>query len=329
MARGARDVFEMDGTKSITITKPAPNGIAISATTAQRLIIGAGCTTVGGYFGPLLKRVRVLDLRAARANLKIGPRTFAGFRFKEVSVPGFATKPFEFCAAFREAFDVFGSPWGVTFTPGDDWKKALGTVRKSEVLGLRGAVPWTGFDWRDFPNLLDLSGVNWVELPKVPDAVKGTLALRSLPRGLQSIPDFAFDGSRALALTVLPEGVVSIGRFAFRGCTALGLTDLPKGLRSIEEGAFEGCKSLALSTWPEGIKNDGRCGVMVVGGAVELVRKAKLDVFVEAGAGEEKEYVFAVSNGTARVESGPVRVVRTTSGPSETRVTLACVEEEP
>jgi hypothetical protein len=35
--------------------------------------------------------------------------------FGEISVRGFATRPSEFCAGFNEAFDMFGSPWGVTF----------------------------------------------------------------------------------------------------------------------------------------------------------------------------------------------------------------------
>jgi hypothetical protein len=165
---------------------------------------------------------------------------------------------------------------------------------------------------------LDLSGVTWTELPKVPDAVKETLALRSLPAGLRQIPDLAFDGCRSLALTALPEGVVSIGSFAFRGCEALRLKALPKGLRSIEEGAFEGCKSLALTTWPKNIKNDGRCGVMVVRGAVKLVRKVKLDPFTMwAGERQRKTYVFEGS-GEVTVE-GPV-VIDRCSGASVTVV---------
>jgi hypothetical protein len=121
---------------------------------------------VGGYFGPLLKDVRVLDLGKAPPGVKIGPRAFAGFHFNEVWVPSssfpwFGPSPWEFCAGFIEAFDVFGSPWGVTFAADDDWKKALGPVKKSEVRSLRGAVPLADFDWRDFPVLLDLSGVNW------------------------------------------------------------------------------------------------------------------------------------------------------------------------
>jgi hypothetical protein len=85
MARETRDAFEMDGKESIMITKPAPNGIAISASSVQRLNIGPECTEVGGYFGPLLKQhkqVRALDLRKAPSTIKVGPRAFAGFRFR-------------------------------------------------------------------------------------------------------------------------------------------------------------------------------------------------------------------------------------------------------
>jgi hypothetical protein len=200
----------------------------------------------------LLKKVRVLDLREAPSGFKVGPRAFAGFHFSEVCVPEEGATPFVSCAAIIEAFDV------------------------TEIREFRGAVPLADFDWRHFPQLVDLSGVTWTELPKVPDAVKETLALRSLPAGLRQIPALAFDGCRSLALTALPEGVASIDRFAFRNCSALHLKGLPRGVNSIEEGAFDGCTSLALSTWPEGIENDGRCGVMVVDGVVKLVRRVKL-----------------------------------------------------
>jgi hypothetical protein len=266
----------------------------------------------------VLEKVRVLDLREAPTRLKMGPRAFAGFRFNEVSVPFFGPRALEYCAGFMEAFDLFGSPWGVTFAAGDNWKKALGPVRKSEVRALRGAVPLVGFDWRDFPQLVDLSGMNWTELPKVPDAVKGTLALTSLSGGLREIPDFAFDGCRSLALTALPEAVVSIGRFAFRGCTALRLKTLPKGLKRVEVGAFEGCASLALSTWPEGIENDGRCGVVLVDGAVRLLRRVKLvPLSLLVGEKGRKTYVFDVSG---EVEASGAVAIEGSSGMSVTVV---------
>ena len=53
-----------------------------------------------------------------------------------------------------------------------------------------------------------------------------------------------FFGCASLALTSLPDGLTSIGDYAFNGCASLTLTSLPDGLTRIGRGAFNGCASL-------------------------------------------------------------------------------------
>ena len=46
------------------------------------------------------------------------------------------------------------------------------------------------------------------------------------------------NGCPSLALTSLPDGITSIGDHAFNDCTSLALTSLPDGLTRIGRGAF-------------------------------------------------------------------------------------------
>jgi cell division protein FtsB len=244
--------------KMLVILAPAPEGLAgsviLQAQSAERLVVGPKCTELGGAYGLFLRKIRIIDVRQAPATLKVAPKAFVGMSIEEILVPGFFTDAYDFCASFIDAFDFCASPWGVTFEPGDSWKKALGPRRKARLRGLRGAVPVEGFDWRDFPRLRDIAEVEWTDLPKVPDRVKATLALASLPSKLTKIEEGAFDGCTALTLTALPDGIQTIGRFAFGGCASLRLTALPPGLREVGDGAFGGCDSLTIASWPAGLK---------------------------------------------------------------------------
>lgn len=98
----------------------------------------------------------------------------------------------------------------------------------------------------------------------------------TIPEGITTIGDFAFDQCSALESVTLPSTLKEIGKMAFCDCKALktinlpvsvktigpsafsksGLTkmNLPNGLETIEENAFWGCEFLSEVTFPASIQ---------------------------------------------------------------------------
>lgn len=60
-----------------------------------------------------------------------------------------------------------------------------------------------------------------------------------------------------LSLTTLPSGITSIGQYAFNNCPRLALTALPSGITSLPTAAFQYCPKLALTTFPSGMTSIG------------------------------------------------------------------------
>ncbi len=70
----------------------------------------------------------------------------------------------------------------------------------------------------------------------------------TIPAGVTTINDEAFEGCGALTKVVLPESVTTIGKMAFYGCGSLADVTLPNSLTTIGNSAFYGCclKSITL-----------------------------------------------------------------------------------
>ena len=68
----------------------------------------------------------------------------------------------------------------------------------------------------------------------------------TLPEGLQSIGDGAFDDCSELTSVTLPEGLQSLGGIAFRGCSSLTSVLLPDSLVSMSGNPFAGFSDLSL-----------------------------------------------------------------------------------
>ena len=79
------------------------------------------------------------------------------------------------------------------------------------------------------------------------------LVLTSLPEGLKSIGENAFQGSKTEMIT-FPAGVESIATFVFRGCAKLGKITFEGKPSSLDGGAFRGCTNLKTINvpWAEG-----------------------------------------------------------------------------
>lgn len=60
----------------------------------------------------------------------------------------------------------------------------------------------------------------------------------SIPEGVTSVGDFAFNGCGKLRNVTLPPSLTALGSYAFAGCTALSAITLPAGIQTIAEGTF-------------------------------------------------------------------------------------------
>ena len=74
----------------------------------------------------------------------------------------------------------------------------------------------------------------------------------TIPEGVQSIGDCAFEYCNSLTSLTLPSSLQSIGNLAFYGCSSLTSLTLPTSLQSIGASAFWGCKSLSTLNIPAG-----------------------------------------------------------------------------
>ena len=74
----------------------------------------------------------------------------------------------------------------------------------------------------------------------------------TIPEGVQSIGDSAFEDCNSLISLTLPSSLQSIGDRAFYGCNSLTSLTLPSSLQSIGYWAFEYCNSLTSLYIPAG-----------------------------------------------------------------------------
>ena len=79
----------------------------------------------------------------------------------------------------------------------------------------------------------------------------------TIPEGVQSIGNFAFEGCSSLTSLTFPYSLQSIGNGAFSFCNSLTSLTFPSSLQSIGNGAFCGCKSLSSLTLPSSLQSIG------------------------------------------------------------------------
>ena len=79
----------------------------------------------------------------------------------------------------------------------------------------------------------------------------------TVPEGVTSIGDYAFDGCTSLKEIEIPKSITSIGNYAFFRCKCLKEIVIPGGVKSISSCAFEGCDSLEKVNIPESVTSIG------------------------------------------------------------------------
>ena len=75
----------------------------------------------------------------------------------------------------------------------------------------------------------------------------------TVPEGVQTIGDCAFQDCSNLQTITLPETLLEIGDHAFYGCSALTEIVIPDSVRSIGKNAFEECSKLRSFRFPKGM----------------------------------------------------------------------------
>jgi len=75
----------------------------------------------------------------------------------------------------------------------------------------------------------------------------------TIPDGVTSINENAFEGLKSLTSISLPESLKKIGSNVFNGCTSLKSLTLPNNLTDIGSGMAEGCSSLTNVILPASI----------------------------------------------------------------------------
>ena len=77
----------------------------------------------------------------------------------------------------------------------------------------------------------------------------------SIPTGIKSIGNGAFENCNTLSTITLPEGLKSIGERAFDSCKYLNSITLPEGLESIGESTFSYCENLESIIISDGVES--------------------------------------------------------------------------
>jgi len=79
----------------------------------------------------------------------------------------------------------------------------------------------------------------------------------TIPNGVITIGEYAFDGLNGLTSLTIPDSVTTIGDNAFRGCLLLTSVTIGNGVTTIGNSAFSGCRELTSVTIPLSVTTIG------------------------------------------------------------------------
>ena len=187
---------------------------------------------------------REIDNNKARANQT--------YQNKTLRLTGFATNISNY--NFFLSVDEYFLGIQVYFNPSEQPK--LINLNKGQRITIRGIYTLLLGEPRitravieDGPPLSQDFQMNGTVLVKY----RGEAANVTIPAGVTSIGDSAFEGCTSLTSITIPSSVTSIGAAAFAYCWSLTGITIPSSVTSIGDQAFEGCRSLTSITIPSSV----------------------------------------------------------------------------
>ena len=101
----------------------------------------------------------------------------------------------------------------------------------------------------DHPYFATIDGVLFRKADKAlisyPAGIKSSTY--TIPQGIASIGDYAFDSCTSLTSVSIPDSVTTIGDCAFGSCTSLTSVSIPNSVTAIGDYAFSDCPNLTLT----------------------------------------------------------------------------------
>lgn len=122
---------------------------------------------------------------------------------------------------------------------------------------------------------------------------EGCKALKSvqMPNNITYIPGYCFDLCESLESIEIPEGITSVGNFAFAGCEALKVIDLPSSLNIIGTNAFINCDNAAEIHIPESVNSIEEYGYLSdTFGLSEECKLSERIIYVKEGSWADEHF---------------------------------------
>ena len=205
--------------------------------TYDRIVIEAGVSYLGAY---LFDGDTIGELVLPDAPLTVNANAFNNTTIEQVTFP-------------QTAADV------TQYDVGDEYGEfGNGYVYGLDLGGLDGFPDGFSFCMGDNYDLRSLVvGANTTQIPDGCCNCFGSLETLTLPDGLLTIGEGAFESCEMLQSVRIPDSVTEIGDYAFDYCTSLESLTLPKNLLTVGGWAFCTCENLTSVMIPSGATTIG------------------------------------------------------------------------